>query len=108
MTPKELVSYLHYEVIVVPLAWVGSDLPIGDTDFSIIFRFVFLFFISWVVVMQLLRAFITRPLAFLWAKLRRREFEDDDWESAYSKVAMLGGFIVVLSLCAFYSESFNS
>lgn len=107
MTPNELVGYLFYEVIVVPVAWTGDDLPIGDTEISILFRVVFSFMIFLFVAIHLIRFFVTRPIAFLWAKLRRKEFDGEDWESLHGMVAMWGGFIVVLMLWAFYSEWLN-
>ena len=108
MTPNELVSYLFYEIIVVPVAWTGDDLPIGDTEISILFRVFFWFILSWVVAIHLLQFFITRPVAFLWAKLRRKEFDGEDWDKLHGMVAMWGGVIVVLFLWTYYAEWFNS
>ena len=46
MTPNELGSYLFYELLVVPVAWSGSDLPIGDTPIATLIKVPFVFFVG--------------------------------------------------------------
>ena len=107
MTPNELMSYLFYELIVVPVAWTHDDLPLGDTEISILFRVIFSFCVFCFVAIHLVGFFITRPVASLWAKFRRRKFDGGDWESLHGTVAIWGGISVVILLWGFSPRWFN-
>ena len=61
MTPNEIGHYLYHELLVVPVAWSYSNLALGDTPFTLIFRVVFAFTISTLLCYAIIQNIIMRP-----------------------------------------------
>ena len=107
MTPNELFDTIVYEMLIVPVAWSGSDLPIGDTPISILFRVVISFFGSWMLSAYLIHL-ILRPVDMLWHKIRRKEYNVYmEWEGWTAATAMWGGLISVMFVWAIWMELLN-
>jgi len=107
MTPNELVSYLFYEILIVPVAWTGSDLPVGDTPISTLLKVAFVFLGSVLFTAYIIR-FILKPVDVLLHKLRRKEYYfDDNWDDWTGMLAIWGSIIIVLAVWAFYAEWLN-
>jgi hypothetical protein len=96
--------YLTNEFVRVPIAWIASDVEIGDTPFSILLRVVLLFLLTWFGLAPMLRDYITRPVALRWAKLRSKEFYNNGWKSLHGIVAIWCSLIIILSALAFMAK----
>ena len=108
MTPNELGSYLFYELLVVPVAWSGSDLPIGDTPIATLIKVPFVFFVGVFFSAYIIRLLL-KPVDVLLHKLRRREYYfDDNWDVWTAMTALWGSIIIVLAVWAFFATWFNS
>lgn len=108
MTPNELVSYVFYEALVVPVAWTGSDLPIGDTPISTLIKVPFTFIVCVFLVAHIIRL-VLKPVDFVLHKVFGWEYEpDSEWQDWTGFVAMWGSVIGVAAVWGFYATWFNS
>lgn len=105
MTPNELFSYLFYEMLVVPVAWTGSDLPIGDTPISTLIKVPVTFMLCVFFVTYIIRR-VLKPVDVLLRKWILEE-DLDDWDTMLWSLAVLGGVIGVSAVWRFYAEWLN-
>ena len=107
MTPNELFDTLVYEILIVPVAWTGSDLPMGDTPISTLIKVPFTFIICVFFAAHIIRL-VLKPVDALLHKLRRKEHHQDPyWEDWTGMVGMWGGVVLVLVFWAIWQELLN-
>lgn len=107
MTPNDILNFLLYEVVIAPIHWTGSDLPIGDTPIPMLLKVIFVFLLLSVATFWLVHTLLLKPFDKLWHKLRGKEYTEEfgGWAET---TAIWVSIVIVLVIWSIASELLNN